>query len=97
MPLTGPQTEFPSQRDERSPPSEGHMANAVAGTVVPKHSILGHTVPVSRARWGQRQLCTADFGDLLRGSFLVKLGFFTTERISGQESVERAKVLQEES
>lgn len=97
MPLTGPQTKFPSQRDERSPPSEGHMANAVAGTVVPKHSILGHMVPVSRARWGQRQLCTADFGDLLRGSFLVKLGFFTAERISGQESVERAKVLQEES
>lgn len=74
MPLTGPQTEFPSQRDERSPPSEGHMASAfLAGTVVPKRSILGHTVPVSRARWGQRQLCTADFGDLLRGSFLVKL------------------------
>lgn len=83
-----PDTEFPSQSDGHSPPSEGHMASAMAGTVVPKHSILGHMVPVSGARWGQRQLCTADFGELLRGSILVKLGFFTVERISGQESVE---------
>lgn len=60
-----PDTEFPSQSDEHSPPSEGHMASAMAGTVVPKRSILGRMVPVSGARWGQRQLCIADFGDLL--------------------------------